>query len=98
MREKLILVPILALGLLIGPGRFEAHPADGAAPRGVTALIVVGLAGDDEHEALFRRMVETWQRWLTDSLQFPADGVRVLFGERRPELGHGPGHAEGSRG
>jgi hypothetical protein len=88
----IISAPIVALGLLIGHGRREAHAADGNPPaRGDRALIVVGLAGDDEHEALFRKTAETWKHWLTDSPQFPTDGVRVLFGERgEPSLGAGP--------
>jgi len=83
---------VVALGLRIEAGRPEAYGADGASPvRGDRALIVVGLAGDDEHESLFRETAQAWQRWLTDSLQFPAGGVRVLFGERgEPSLDAGP--------
>jgi len=74
-------VAVVALGLLIGPCCADAFAADGGLPaRGDRALIVVGLAGDDEHAGLFRETVKTWRHWLTDSLQFPADGVRVVFG------------------
>jgi hypothetical protein len=72
------LVPILLVGLQIDSGD---PGADGTRPaRGDRALIVVGLAGDDEHDVLFRRTAGLWRRWLIDSLQFPAGGVRVLFG------------------
>ncbi len=83
------LVPVVLIGLRIDPG---GPGADGPLPaRGDRALIVVGLVGDDEHDALFRRTAEVWRRWLTDSLQFPAGGVRVLFGERgERELDAGP--------
>jgi hypothetical protein len=87
----LLFVVIVAIGLLIGPRRSCADAADGSpAARGDRALIVVGLPGDDEHEALFRATAQAWQSWLTRSLQFPAGGVRVLFGERgEPALGAG---------
>jgi hypothetical protein len=82
-------VPVVLIGPRIdtgGPGGDGPHPA-----RGDRALIVVGLAGDDEHDALFRRTAGVWRRWLTDSLGFPAEGVRVLFGERGDrELDAGP--------
>jgi hypothetical protein len=83
------LVPVVLMGPPIDPG---GPGADGPQPaRGDRALIVVGLAGDDEHDALFRRTAQVWRRWLTDSLQFPAGGVRVLFGERgERELDAGP--------
>jgi hypothetical protein len=83
------LVPVMLIGLRVAPGD---PGADGPQPaRGDRALIVVGLAGDDEHDALFRRTAQVWRRWLTDSLQFPAGGVRVLFGERgERELDAGP--------
>jgi hypothetical protein len=77
---KWTVLPVVVIGFLIGCGRSAAHAADGSSPvQGDRALIVVGLAGDDEHEALFRQTAETWHRWLTDSLQFPGDGVRVLL-------------------
>ena len=89
---KWIMMLVFGLGSLGGPGMSLAHVADGGPPaRGDRALIVVGLAGDDEHEARFRQTAETWRRWLIDSLQFPGDGVSVLFGERgETALGAGP--------
>jgi hypothetical protein len=64
---------------------------DGSRPRGDIALIVVGLPGDLEHAALFKDTVLAWQKWLTGPLQFPADRVHILFGDRGvPSLGAGP--------
>jgi hypothetical protein len=87
-----VIALVVALGLLIGLRRPEAHAADADPPApGDRALIVVGLSGDDEHAGLFRETVKTWRHWLTDSLQFPADGVRVVFGAAGdPSLGAGP--------
>jgi hypothetical protein len=54
-------------------------------------LIVVGLAGDPEHEKLFRDTATTWRDWLTGPLKFPRDSVRILFGAGADsELGHEP--------
>ena len=59
--------------------------------RGDRALIVVGLPGDDEHASLFKETAQSWRNWLTGPLQFPASGVRVLFGEHgEPTLSAGP--------
>jgi hypothetical protein len=82
-------VPVVLIGLRIDSG---GPRADGPPPaRGDRALIVVGLGGDDDHDALFRRTAQVWRRWLTDSLEFPAGGVRVLFGARgERELDAGP--------
>jgi hypothetical protein len=58
-------------------------------------LIVAGLPGDEAHEALFRATVQTWRRWLTGPLQFPADAVRILFGAAGDrELAGGPATRE----
>jgi hypothetical protein len=86
-------MPFVMIGLGIAPG---GPGADGPrTARGDRALIVAGLAGDDEHDALFHRTALVWRRWLTDSLQFPAGGVRVLFGQRgERELDAGPATRE----
>ena len=39
------------------------------------AVILVGIPGDDAHAALFRKTADAWQKWLTESLQFPAAQV-----------------------
>jgi hypothetical protein len=44
------------------------------------ALIVVGLAGDEDREKLFAETVGQWRNWLTDSLGFDSAEVRVLYG------------------
>ncbi len=54
-------------------------------------MIVVGLPGDDDHAALFKDTALAWRKWLTGPLQFPAAGVRVVFGEQgEPSLEAGP--------
>ena len=74
---------LLALGIIIGYFCLSAVSGeDRSLPRGDRALIVVGLPGDDAHAALFRDTTLAWQRWLTGPLQFPASGVRVLFGDQ----------------
>jgi hypothetical protein len=59
--------------------------ADVPPATGDCALIIAGLPGDHEHEELFREIATAWKRWLTGPLGFPADGVRILFGERGDE-------------
>jgi len=39
------------------------------------AVILVGIPGDKEHEMLFRETADAWQKWLTETLAFPADHV-----------------------
>jgi hypothetical protein len=87
-----LIVPVVALSLLIGLRNGEAHAADSGPPApGDRALIVVGLSGDDEHADRFRETAKTWRQWLTDSLVFPADGIRVVFGAAGdPSLDAGP--------
>jgi hypothetical protein len=50
------------------------------APKGDRALIVVGLAGDGDHSAKFLELARTYRQWLTGSLGFPEEGVRIVFG------------------
>jgi hypothetical protein len=82
---------LLAAGIVIGFFYPNAVSSDnGLPPRGDRALIVVGLPGDHEHAATFRDTALAWQRWLTGPLQFPASGVRVLFGDQgEPSLAAG---------
>ncbi|HEV3006888.1 MAG TPA: hypothetical protein VGX78_20625 [Pirellulales bacterium] len=58
-----------------------AHGAD--APGG-RVLIVAGIVGDDEHEALFSDTLNQWHAWLTGPMQFDLDAVRVLYDESAP--------------
>ena len=56
------------------------------APAGKShALIIVGLAGDDQHEAQFRTIVNAWSGWLTQTLQFPPEQITVLTGLKQAE-------------
>jgi hypothetical protein len=89
-RKSLVYCAAIVLGMVsVHPCAISAD--DGSPARGDFALIVVGLPGDLEHAALFNDTVRTWQKWLTGSLQFPADQVRVLFGDRGESgLGAGP--------
>jgi hypothetical protein len=55
--------------------------ARGADPAGGEALIVAGIVGDDEHEALFADALKHWHAWLTGPMRFEPDSVRVLYDE-----------------
>ncbi len=39
------------------------------------AVILVGLPGDEAHAELFRGTADTWQTWLTDTLDVPTEQV-----------------------
>ncbi len=59
------------------------------------ALIVVGLPGDAEHEALFASLAGQYRDWLTKTLDFEPADVRVLFGKEAKEgLAQGPATKE----
>ena len=70
----LVLVPGLPAQSSSSAGHATALPGQ--------VLIVVGLAGDPEHEKLFRETATTWRDWLTGPLKFPRDSVRILCGAR----------------
>jgi hypothetical protein len=54
-------------------------------------LILVGLPGDAEHEAIFANVAEQWRHWLVDVLGFRAADVHVLFGRAgKAGLAQGP--------
>jgi hypothetical protein len=81
----LIWVALALFSLGAEPARARAQtqkPEPGAkpAPRPDRALIVVGLPGDDDHAASFLELARTYREWLTGSLGFPEEGVRILFG------------------
>ena len=42
------------------------------------AVILVGLPGDAAHERLFAKTADHWQKWLTESLDFPPQHVLRL--------------------
>ena len=81
---------IVAAGSAIAAQDKARSPDDASPPKGDRALIVVGLAGDSQHEELFRKTTLAWRDWLTGSLKFPAAGTRILFGAKGdPDLGAG---------
>ena len=81
----------LALLLLAGDGQ---APAPGSVPTG-RALIVVGLPGDEEHEALFQATARRWRDWLTGPVGFPNSEVRILSGSgARDGIGDAPATSE----
>jgi hypothetical protein len=58
-------------------------PADAVSPPETgsrRALILVGLPGDEEHQRLFRAILDEWQTWLTECLQFAPKDIAVLSG------------------
>ena len=79
----LVLVPGLPARSSSSAGHETAVPGQ--------VLIVVGLAGDTEHEKLFRETATTLRDWLTGPLRFSRDSVRILFGAGgEAEPGHEP--------
>jgi hypothetical protein len=71
------------------PGRLPE--AAGAAAAGVPrALLVVGVPGDEEHDAIFQSILQNWQTWLTQCLQFKKEHVTVLLGRDEAAGGHAP--------
>jgi hypothetical protein len=81
----LIWVALALCSIEAEPARPRAQtqkPEQGAkpAPRPDRALIVVGLPGDDDHAARFLELARTYRQWLTESLGFAEEGVRIVFG------------------
>ncbi len=50
------------------------------------AVILVGLPGDEAHAELFRETADTWQTWLTESLDVSAERVLRWPAKEAPEL------------
>jgi hypothetical protein len=57
--------------------------APGGEPGVRRAVILVTLAGDEEHAQRFNKIVEAWQAWLTESLDFPPQEVLILRDRER---------------
>jgi hypothetical protein len=85
-----VVVTALAVWVVAGP---KAPPGVEAPAKAGTsrALILAGLPGDAEHEEQFATVAGQWRTWLTETLGFPPDEVRVLFGKNGKEgLAKGP--------
>jgi hypothetical protein len=81
--------------VLLEPPSLSVGQAPPTVPAATSrALIIVGLPGDSEHEALFKATAQAWKDWLTGPLGFPPDQVRVLSG---PMAKDGSGRASSSR-
>jgi hypothetical protein len=78
MRSSARCLGIIAWTLLLAT---LARADDGASAGSNRALIVVGLPGDSEHEALFRETAGRWKEWLVGKLGFPTVDVRILSGQ-----------------
>ncbi len=91
-------IALLFLGLLPGAACAQTQkitPATDESHRRDRALIVVGLPGDDEHAVGFLELARTYRQWLTGSLGFPEEGVRMLFGAAgEPSFKAGPATRE----
>jgi hypothetical protein len=87
---------IACLALMVLPAPIRGSEGEGPDPSPAgRALIVVGLPGDEEHEASFRSTAGRWRDWLTGPLGFPADRVRVLSGgPTGPRSGDAPSTRE----
>jgi len=86
---------VLTAGSAVAAQEKVRSPENASPSRGDRALIVVGLAGDSQHEDLFRKITLAWREWLTGPLKFPAAGTRILFGAKGdPDLGAGPATAK----
>jgi hypothetical protein len=90
-RRATLLAWLVALGS-IAPGSDEppATPRPGAS-RG---MIIVGLPGDPEHDALFQATARRWKDWLVGPLGFASSEVRLLSGDK---AGVGFGDAPATR-
>lgn len=69
---------LFAVALLIECGQSTASAQDEKAAGERWAVILTGLPGDAAHEKLFRTTADVWEKWLTESLEFPADHVLRL--------------------
>jgi hypothetical protein len=85
MKSSAWCLGIIAWTLLLAS---KARADDGTLAGSNRALIVVGLPGDSDHQALFGETAHRWKNWLVGPLGFPSGNVRTLSG--RPDaLGFG---------
>ena len=69
---------LIAVTLLLGSVGAAQEPVPEVAKGERWGIILVGLPGDAEHDKLFRKTADGWQKWLTETLDFPADHVLRL--------------------
>jgi hypothetical protein len=74
--SSLLLCALPAAVSSVGRAVAQEEAADKPGKR--WAVIIVGIPGDEEHEPLFRATADTWQKWLTESLEVPADHLLRL--------------------
>jgi len=72
---QLVCACLMAGAISSDPESPDERPKPDKASGQSWAVILVGIPGDDAHDALFRKTADAWQKWLTDSLQFPAAQV-----------------------
>ena len=75
---RLLVVFALIANFNVASRSVAQQPADEAAGGQRWAVILVGLPGDESHADLFRETADTWQTWLTESLEIPREQVMRL--------------------
>ena len=75
---RLLVVFALIANFNVASRSLAQQPADEAAGGQRWAVILVGLPGDESHADLFRETADTWQTWLTESLEIPREQVMRL--------------------
>ena len=75
---QLMVVLAFSANLNVATLSLAQQPAGDAAGGQRWVVILVGLAGDEAHADLFRETADTWQTWLTESLDIPREQVLRL--------------------
>ena len=89
---------VLASLASILPADSSAGGLDGPSAGSSRALVIVGLPGDAEHDALFRATALRWKEWLIGPLGFPPSEVRILSPSSPPSgFGDAPSTRESIR-
>lgn len=74
MMATVSIVMTAAASIGVAQPEADSQPASDA-PAERWAVIFVGLPGDAAHEEVFAETAAEWQKWLTETLDFPADHV-----------------------